>query len=100
MTKLCISEAIQLYPNHLPVYVNPRGFEMKKRRFLVKRNSTFGQFILQLRQYISLKYYQSLVCFVNNNMIPITTDMEELYEEHKDGLGIITIDVSTESTFG
>ena len=100
MTKLCISEAILKYPHHLPIYVNPRGVEMKKRRFLVKRDSTFGQFIIQLKQYVTLKYHQSFICFINDMMVPITANMGELYEEHKDGLGIMTIDVGTENVFG
>ena len=97
------------YPERIPVIVEKLESskpsedlpDLEKKKFLVPRNITFGQFLYIIRSRIQLSSEKALFVFVNNNVIPTTSDtLEIIYSKYKDEDGFLYCGFSGESTFG
>ena len=97
------------YPERIPVIVeklkssksNEELPDLEKKKFLVPRNITFGQFLYIIRSRIQLSPEQALFVFVNNSIIPTTSDtLEIIYSKYKDEDGFLYCGFSGESTLG
>ena len=91
-------------PDYVPIYVEkdnaPDIPDIKNRKFLVPRFLTFGQFMNVVRNRINLFPTQSIFLHMEN-MIPLSSDLiHNLYEEHKDEIGVLRLTYSLENTFG
>lgn len=93
------------YPDRVPVLViksencNEIG-EIDKKKYLVPKDLTLGQFIYIIRKRLTLKAEKALFVFVNNTMFPTSTYLSELYENNKDENGFLIVTYSGENTFG
>jgi GABA(A) receptor-associated protein len=94
------------YPDMVPVICERMSgsttvAESHRRKYLVPRDITMGQFKYVIRKRIELLPDQALFVFVNNTVIaPTNHSMNEVQSEHSDEDGFVYMTYSGESTFG
>uniref|UniRef100_A0A2N9HKT7 Autophagy-related protein n=1 Tax=Fagus sylvatica TaxID=28930 RepID=A0A2N9HKT7_FAGSY len=92
------------YPNRVPLIVERYSKsdlpEMEKKKFLVPRDMSVGQFILILSGRLRLAPGKALFVFVKNTLPQTATLMDSVYESFKDEDGFLYMCYSTEKTFG
>ncbi len=97
---------IAKFPDRVPVIVEkaphrtPNIPDIDKKKYLVPKDLTVGQFIYVIRQRLKLGPEHALFMFINNT-IPKTSDLiTNEYENKKDDDGFLYITYTGESTFG
>ncbi|KAM5558454.1 autophagy-related protein 8i-like [Rosa sericea] len=92
------------YPDRVPVIVEKYAKcdlpQMEKRRYLVPRDMSVGQFIYTLSERLHLAPGKALFVFVKDTLPPIASMMNFVYESYKDEDGFLYMCYSTEKTFG
>ena len=90
------------YPTRVPVIVEPRENAplIDKRKYMTPSDLLFSQFMYVIRKRINLDKGKSLYFFANNQMIPSTRTLNEIYTTHKDKDGFLYISYNLENTFG
>jgi GABA(A) receptor-associated protein len=91
------------YPHRVPVVLLPGNKKMPqiaKHKFLVPGESILGEFILVIRQQISIQKEQAIFVMVNNILPPTSHTMSSLYTEYQDTDGFLYISYTFENTFG
>ncbi|XVF32967.1 hypothetical protein REPUB_Repub17cG0128400 [Reevesia pubescens] len=92
------------YPNRVPVIVERYSKadlpEMEKKKYLVPRDMSVGQFIHILSLRPCLTPGKALFVFVKNTLPPIATPMDSVYESFKEDDGFLYMCYSSEKTFG
>jgi GABA(A) receptor-associated protein len=103
----CIAEVAairQKYPDRLPVLVeqasSSRLTDIDKKKFLVPKNLTVGQFIYVIRKRISLAPETGLFIFIENTMPNQSSLISSLYAEFCDERGFLVIKYAGENVFG
>ncbi len=74
--------------------------KIDKRKYLVPKTLTLGQLIYVIRKRIKLDASQALFIFINNNLLPTSTLIYEIYKKNKDNDGFLYVYYSSEETFG
>ena len=92
------------YPKRLPVLVWEQGpgIDMKKRKFIVPKDITLGQFLYVVRKQMkNLSESDGLFIFIAGKgvMLPVSELMSCIYNEHNDN-GFLKFAVTKENTFG
>jgi len=97
------TKIISKYPNRIPIIVERGNNSIKqidRKKYLVPKDLTIGQFIFVIRQRMKLDESQSIYIFING-MIPTPSQFVfEIYEKHKDEDNFLYITYCAESTFG
>ncbi|KAF3956463.1 hypothetical protein ACB098_10G134600 [Castanea mollissima] len=97
-------DIIAKYPNRVPLiverYSKSRLPVMEKKKFLVPRDMSVGQFIHILSDRLHLAPGKALFVFVKNTLPQTATLMDSVYESFKDEDGFLYMCYSTENTFG
>ncbi|XP_073141107.1 autophagy-related protein 8i-like [Henckelia pumila] len=97
-------DIIAKYPDRLPVVVEKYEKtdlpEMEKKKFLVPRDMSVGQFIHILSGRLHLAPGKALFVFVQNTLPQTSSLMESLYDASKDEDGFLYMCYSSEKTFG
>lgn len=93
------------YPDLIPVICERMSGselpESQRRKYLVPRDITMGQFKYVIRKRIELLPDQALFVFVNNTVLAPTQAMiSEVHKEHADEDGFLYMVYNGESTFG
>ena len=92
------------YPDRVPVIVekskNSNIPDIDKKKFLVPKDISVGQFLHVVRKRIKLKPEEALFMFVNNTLPPNSALMSFLYDKHKDEDLFLYITINGENTFG
>ncbi len=94
------------YPNRIPVICEPDPLSdvpsIDKKKYLVRKDLTIGQFVVVIRRRIKLDPAKAVFLFVGSQYImPATANlMSIVYDEHKDKAGYLYITYSGENTFG
>lgn len=94
------------YPNRIPVICEPDPLSdvpsIDKKKYLVPKDLTIGQFVFVIRRRIKLDPAKAVFLFVGSQYImPATANlMSIVYDEHKDKDGYLYITYSGENTFG
>ncbi|PON88762.1 Autophagy protein Atg8 ubiquitin-like [Trema orientale] len=92
------------YPDRVPVIVERYSGsdlpEMDKKKYLVPRDMSVGQFIHILSSRLRLSPGKALFAFVNNTLPQTASLMDSLYESFKDEDGFLYMCYSSEKTFG
>ena len=92
------------YPDRIPVIVERAPHsdinEIDKKKYLVPKDLTVGQFVHVIRKRIKLDAEKAIFIFVNN-MLPATASMmSTIYDEHKDEDGFLYVTYNGEDTYG
>ena len=105
---------MEKYPNRIPVIcehaqsANPLPYDSKKK-FLIPRDMTVGQFLYVIRRRVKLPPEQALFIFVvkqerdntlSNVLAPTSQMIETVYEQYKDRDYFLYFSVASENTFG
>ncbi|KAK9147120.1 hypothetical protein Sjap_007023 [Stephania japonica] len=97
-------DIVAKYPDRVPVIVERYSSsdlpEMEKKKFLVPRDMSMGQFIHIISSRLRLTPGKALFVFVNNTLPQTATLMETLYDSLKDEDGFLYLCYSSEKTFG
>ncbi|KAL2486656.1 Autophagy-related protein 8i [Abeliophyllum distichum] len=97
-------DIIVKYPDRLPVVVERYSKtdlpEMEKKKYLVPRDMSVGQFIYILSGRLHLAPGKALFVFVNNTLPQTSSLMESVYDASKDEDGFLYMCYSSEKTFG
>lgn len=93
------------YPDKIPVILekadNSDIPDIDNHKFLLPRELTIGQFLYFIRKHINLSSKQALYLFVNNSVIPNSSDkLEDVYKKYADKDNFLYITYATENTFG
>ncbi|KAJ0691617.1 putative autophagy protein Atg8 ubiquitin [Helianthus annuus] len=97
-------DIIARYPDRLPVvverYTKTDLPEMEKKKYLVARDMSIGQFIHILSSRLHLSPGKALFIFVQNTLPQTSSLIESVYESFKDEDGFLYMCYSSEKTFG
>ncbi|KAJ7980462.1 Autophagy-related protein [Quillaja saponaria] len=95
---------IQKYPDRVPViierYSRTELPEMEKKKYLVPRDMSVGQFIHILSSRLHLAPGKALFVFVKNTLPQTSSLTNSIYESYKDADGFLYMCYSSEKTFG
>nr|XP_010914718.1 autophagy-related protein 8i [Elaeis guineensis] len=97
-------DIVAKYPDRVPVIVERFARcdlpEMEKKKYLVPRDMSVGQFIHILSSRLHLSPGKALFVFVKNTLPQTASLMDSMYESYKDEDGFLYICYSSEKTFG
>ncbi len=94
------------FPDRIPVFVlrakgcAPDVPHLAKKKFIVPRTLTLGQFVFIIRRQMSMSSETALFMFVGNTLPTTGTTMVELYQQHKGDDGALRMMYTSESVFG
>jgi GABA(A) receptor-associated protein len=93
------------YKDRIPVFVerDPKSKlkDLKKQKFLVPSDITFGGFIGVIRKNVELSQNHALFVFVNNASLPAISEMVSfIHKDHGSEDGFLYCTYMEENTFG
>tara|TARA_B100000900_G_C20600208_1_gene725194 strand:- start:569 stop:919 length:351 start_codon:yes stop_codon:yes gene_type:complete len=92
------------YPDKVPIIVerlkNSDIPDIDKKKYLVPKDLTTGQFIYVIRRRIKLEKEKAIFVFIKDILPPTSATIEQLYEDNKDDDGFLYIVYSGENAFG
>ncbi|KAK4800826.1 hypothetical protein SAY86_021313 [Trapa natans] len=92
------------YPDRVPVIIERYSRtdlpEMEKKKFLVPREMSVGQFIHLLSSRLHIPPGKALFVFVKNTLPPTASRMDTIYQSFKEEDGFLYMCYSSEKTFG
>ena len=93
------------YPDRIPVIVEKSDkctltHDIDKQKYLVPRSLSCSQFLYIIRKRINIGESESLFIFINNNLIPSSKTIDEIYNTDKDSDGFLYVMYTNENTFG
>jgi len=93
------------YPDRIPIICerSHKHFDLPnidKKKYLVPKNLTFGDFTCVLRQKIRLNPHDSIFLFVNDKIVSGSLIIGHIYDYEKDTDGILYLQYAKENTFG
>lgn len=96
---------IRLYNTKIPVICEraPRArlAQILKRKFLVPRDLTVGQFMYVIRKHMRLPAEQAIYLYIGGSKIySASTILSDIYEKEKDRDGFLYVIYNSENVFG
>ena len=95
---------LEKYSDRVPIIVekDPKSDvdDIDKKKYLVPKDLTMGQFMFVIRKRIKLSSEKAIYMFINNTLPPSSAFLSTLYEEHKDDDGFLYLTYSGENYFG
>jgi GABA(A) receptor-associated protein len=97
---------MKLYPDRVPVICERSELAdsncpiIDKKKYLVPRGLTVGQFIHIIRSRMQLPYEKALYLFIQGTIPSSSNMMETIYDYYADNDGFLYITYSFENTFG
>jgi hypothetical protein len=90
------------FPEKIPIILvlDNRILNVNKIKYLIPLSFNMLQLQKCIRNFVKVKSYEAIFLFINNKLIPNTTQLNEVYDTHKDPDGFLYINVALESTFG
>ena len=89
------------YPDRVPVMVQSKiDTETQVLKYMVPRDRTIAQMIVQLRKHIKMTPKQAVYLFVNNTLPPNSATVGQVWEQHRNENNVLHIVYSLENTFG
>lgn len=97
--------ALQSYPDRRPIicekqYNQSDLPDIDKRKYLVTKELTVGQFIYVIRKRMRLTAEEALFVFVNNKLMPNSASLWQIYATNKDEDGFLYVRYAKENVFG
>ena len=97
-------QVLNKYPDRIPIICEKDyrvyNCDIKKRKYLVSKDLTMGQFIYVIRNQIQINSNMGLFLFINGTIPPNSETMNNIYNKHKDSDGYLYINYAFENTFG
>ncbi|KAJ8620429.1 hypothetical protein MRB53_028958 [Persea americana] len=97
-------DIISKYPDRVPVVVERFSRadlpELEKKKYLVPRDMSVGQFIHILSSRLHLPPGKALFVFVKNTLPQTASLMDSVYDSFKDEDGFLYLCYNSEKTFG
>ncbi len=100
------SRVLEKYPDRVPIICDKSRTasndcpDIDKKKYLVPRNLTMGQFIYVIRKRLKLAPEKAIFLFVGNSIAPATSSIDEIYIYNKDADGFLYITYTLENVFG
>jgi GABA(A) receptor-associated protein len=92
------------YPDRIPIIVEKDLKsdvpDIDKKKFLVPDNLTMCQFQYVIRKRIKVNPEKSIFIFVNGKLVPSSSLLSTVFEEHADEDGFLYMVYNGENTFG
>lgn len=94
------------YPDRIPIIcerslrAGPDCPIIDKRKYLVPRDLTIGQFLYVIRKRLHLPSEKAIFLFVGNTIPSTTCLIDQVYHTHKDADNYLYITYSQENVFG
>ena len=92
------------YPDKVPIICEKdnrvQNCAIEKRKFLVSKDLTVGQFMYIVRKQIQMNSSMGLFLFTNGTIPPSSEKMGNVYNKYKDIDGYLYINYAFENTFG
>jgi GABA(A) receptor-associated protein len=94
------------FPDRIPIicerydYYDYECPNIDKRKYLVPKNLTIGQFLLVIRKRIKIEPEKAIYFIVNQTIPPSTSTLLDIYNQHKDLDGFLYIKYTYENVFG
>jgi len=91
------------YPDRIPVICEKGSIDLPdldKIKYLCPEDLNLMNFMYVLRRRMQLAPEKSIYFFINNTLIPCSTNLGEVYKEHSDQDGFLYIKYCGENTFG
>lgn len=101
--KLEADRIISKYPDRVPIIVeasNGCKLEIDKKKYLVPKDLSMGQFLFVIRKRLKLPAEKALFVFVGNSIAPSTQTLAVLYDQHVSSDGFLKMTFSEENVFG
>jgi len=97
-------KVIEKFPDRVPVIVTKAPkcdlADIDRKKYLVPKGLTVGQFLYILRKRINLPSEKSMYLFAGRKLPVVGAPIDELYKHHVDDDGFLYLVYSSESTFG
>ena len=100
------SRIMCIYPDRLPIICERSENApaecpvIDKKKYLIPRDLTVGQFIYVIRQRLQLQPEKALFLFINGTIPTTSQYMDLIYDLYKDDDGFLYISYTFENTFG
>lgn len=92
------------HPDRIPIVLELANKStlppLDKKKFLVPKGFTIGQFMMVVRKRIKVKSEEAIFLFINNSLPSASSLVSEIYEKEKDEDDFLYIQINSESTFG
>jgi GABA(A) receptor-associated protein len=88
------------YPNHLPVIVLTDILKIEKKKYLVSKQSTLGNFMYLLKSKININKNEGMIFIIEKKMPVLSDTIEEIYKLNSCSDEYLYITVLIENTFG
>ena len=92
------------YPDKVPVICEKDtrvyNCEIKKRKYLVAKDLTIGQFMYIIRKQIQMNSSMGLFLFTKGTIPSSSENMGNIYKKYKDSDGYLYMNYAFENTFG
>ena len=100
------NRVLEKYPDRIPIIVERNTSTsnnlpvVDKKKFLVPKDLTIGQFVYVVRKRIKLEPEKAIFLMINSLLPPTSMLLSDLYLEHKHEDNFLYITYSSENTFG
>lgn len=97
---------MDMYPDKLPIICERSQKAssdcpfIDKKKYLIPRDLTVGQFIYVIRKRLRLPPEKALFLFINETIPTTSQYMEVIYSRYKDSDGFLYVSYTFENTFG
>jgi GABA(A) receptor-associated protein len=95
------------YPDRIPVIIEKNKYDKSnvtidptKCKYLIPKHLHISQLIILIRKNIKIDSNKAIFIFIDNLLVPTSSSIETIYNEHKDKDGFLYVSYSCESTFG
>lgn len=98
------NRVLQKYPDRLPLICekvsSSKIEQIDKKKYLVPRDLSFGQFIYVIRKRLRLRSEKAIFIFVNGIIPPCNAQINNYYFTNRDRDGFLYLTYSSENVFG
>ena len=92
------------YQDRIPIVAeraeNSELPELDKKKYLVPRDMTIGQFLFVLRKRLRLRPEMSIYLFANGELPPVGAEIHTIDDRHRDEDGFLYLVFDAQKTFG
>ena len=100
------NRVLEKYPDRIPIIVERNTISsnnlpiIDKKKFLVPKDLTVGQFVYVIRKRIKLQPEKAIFLMIKSLLPPTSMLLFDLYSEHKHEDNFLYVTYTSENTFG